>query len=163
MATHSSILPWRIPWTEKPGGQQSLGWQKVGQDLATKSPPHGSSVFSLKGISIPFSIVRVSAYIPTNSVGGFPFLHSLSSIYCLFSSVQLLSHVRIFVTPWTAARQASLSITNSWSLVKLMSIQLMMASNDLILCCPLLLLPSILHSIRVFSKESVLHIRWPKY
>ena len=66
-------------------------------------------------------------------------------------------------TPWTAARQASLSITNSWSLPKLMSIELVMPSNRLILCCPLLLLPSIFPSIRVFSNESFLHIRWPKY
>ena len=79
-----------------------------------------------------------------------------------FSSVQLLSHVRLFVTPWTTC-QASLSITNSWSLPKLMSIESVMPSNHLILCRPLLLLPSILPSIRVFSNESVLHIRWPKY
>ena len=65
--------------------------------------------------------------------------------------------------PWTAACQASLSITNSWSLLKLMSIQLVMLSNHLIVCCPLLLLPSIFPSIRVFSNESVLHIKWPKY
>ena len=65
--------------------------------------------------------------------------------------------------PWTAARQASLSITNSWSLLKLMSIESGMPSNHLIFCCPLLLLPSIFPSIRVFSNESVLHIRWPKY
>ena len=65
-------------------------------------------------------------------------------------------------TPWTAARQVSLSIANSWSLLKLMSIESVMPSNHLILCCPLLLLPSILPSIRVFSNESVLHIRWPK-
>ena len=80
-----------------------------------------------------------------------------------FSSVQLLSHVRLFVTPWTAACQASLSITNSQSLLKLMSIESLMPSNHLILCCPLLLLPSIFPSIRVFSNESALHIRWPKY
>ena len=66
-------------------------------------------------------------------------------------------------TPWTTARQASLSITNSWSLLKLVSIELVMPSNHLILCCPLLLLPLIFPSIRVFSNESVLHIRWPKY
>ena len=80
----------------------------------------------------------------------------------LFSSVQSFSHVRLFATPWTAACQASLSITNSWSLLKLMSIKLVMPSNHLILCCPLLLLPSIFPSIKVFSKESVLPIRWPK-
>ena len=77
------------------------------------------------------------------------------------SSVQLLSHVQLFVTPWTAAHQASLSITNSRSLLKLMSVEVVMPSNHLIFCCPLLLLPSIFPSIRVFSDESVLHIRWP--
>ena len=79
------------------------------------------------------------------------------------SSVQLLSWVWLFVTPWTAAYQASLSFTNSWSLLKLMSIQSVMPSNHLILCHPLLLLPSIFTSIRVFSNESVLCIRWSKY
>ena len=79
------------------------------------------------------------------------------------SSVQLLSHVRLFATPWTAARQASLSITNSWSVLRLMSIEWVMPSNHLILCHPLLLPPSIFPSIRVFSNESALHIRWPKY
>ena len=79
------------------------------------------------------------------------------------SSVHSLSHVRLFVIPWTAAHQASLSITNSQSLLKLMSIESVMPSNHLLLCCPLLLPPSILPSIRVFSNESVLHIRWPKY
>ena len=79
------------------------------------------------------------------------------------SSVQSLSHFRLFVTPWTAAHQASLSITNSQSLLKLMSIESVMPSNHLILCHPLLILPSILPSIRVFSNESALRIRWPKY
>ena len=79
------------------------------------------------------------------------------------SSVQLLSHVRLFSTPWTAACQTSLSITNSWSLLKLMFIESVMPSNHFILCCPLLLPPSIFPSVRVFSNESVLHIRWPKY
>ena len=79
-----------------------------------------------------------------------------------FSSVQSLSHVRLFVTPWTAACQASLFITNSRGLLRLMSIKSVMPSNHLILCRPLLLLPSIFPSIRVFSSESVLLIRWPK-
>ena len=82
---------------------------------------------------------------------------------CQFSSVQSLSCFRLFVTPWTAAHQASLSITNSWSLLKLMSIKLVMPSNHFILCRPLLLPPSTFPSIRVVSNESVLHIRWPKY
>ena len=80
-----------------------------------------------------------------------------------FSSVEMLSHVRLFATPGTATHQASLSITNSPSLLKLMSIESVMPSNHLILCHLFLLLPSIFPSIRVFSKESVLHIRWPKY
>ena len=80
-----------------------------------------------------------------------------------FSSVQSLSHVRLFATPWTAAHQASLSITNSRSLLKLMSIESVMPSSHLILCRPLLLLPPIPLSIRVFSNESTLRMRWPKY
>ena len=78
-------------------------------------------------------------------------------------AVQLLSHVQLFVTPWTAAHQASLSIINSRTLLKLMSIESVMPSNHLLLCHPLLLLPSIFANIRVFSNESVLHIRWPMY
>ena len=81
----------------------------------------------------------------------------------LLSLVQSLSHVWLFATPWTAACQASLSITNSQSLLKLMSIELVMPSNHLIFCHPLLLLPSIFPSIRVFSNESVLRMRWPNY
>ena len=85
-------------------------------------------------------------------------------MFILFlNSVQSLSHVQLFATPWTAAHQASLSITNSQSLLKLMSIESVIPSNHIILCCPLLLLPSIFPSIRVFAKESVLCIRWSKY
>ena len=80
-----------------------------------------------------------------------------------FSSVESLSHARLFETQWTAVRQASLSITNSWSLLKLTSIEPVMPSNHLIFCCSLLLPPSIFPSIRVFSNESALRIRWPKY
>ena len=79
------------------------------------------------------------------------------------TAVQSLSRIRLFVTPQTAAHQASLSITDSWSLLKLMSIELVIPSNHLILCCPLLFLPSIFPSTRVFSNELALHIRWPKY
>ena len=86
------------------------------------------------------------------------FFHSISSVH--FS---LLSHVQLFATPWTAARQASLSTINSWSLLKLISIESVMPSNYPILCCPLLLLPSVFPSIRVFSNESALCITWPKY
>ena len=83
--------------------------------------------------------------------------------FILFSSVQLLSRVWLFATPWIAARQASLSITISWSSLKLTSVELVMPSSHLILCCPLLLLPPIPPSIRVFSNESTLRMRWPKY
>ena len=89
-------------------------------------------------------------------------LTEVGAEYTTFSSIQLLSHVQLSVTPWTAAHQASLSITNSWSLLKLMSIESVMPSNRLILCCPLFP-PSIFHCIRVFSNESALRIRWPKY
>ena len=87
------------------------------------------------------------------------------SIYCSvqFSSVQSLSHLWLFVTPWTAAQQASLLITNSWSLLKLMSIESVISSKNLILCHPLLLPPSVFPSIRGFFSEPALRIRWPKY
>ena len=97
----------------------------------------------------------------------FVYLHNALTLFFFwggsFSSVQLLSRVQLFVTSWTAARQASLSITNSWSSPKLMSIESVMPSNHLILCRPLLLLPLVFPSIRVFSNESALCIRWPKY
>ena len=93
-------------------------------------------------------------------MGGF---FTTSATYSVSVSVQSLSHVWLFVTPWTAACQASLSITNSQSLLKLMSIELVMPSNHFILCCSLLLPSSIFLSIRVFSNESALRIRWPKY
>ena len=91
------------------------------------------------------------------------FLKTLRLPHWKFSSIQSLSPVQLFVTPWTAARQASLSITNSWSTLKLMSIESVMPSNHFILCHPLFLLPSIFPSINVFSHESVLHIRWPNH
>ena len=99
--------------------------------------------------------------------GGDTCIHTAYSLSCTaetstISSVQF-SHVQLFATPWTAAYQASLSITNSWSPPKLMSIELVMPSNHLVLCRPLLLLPSIPPSIRVFSNESALRIRWEKY
>ena len=95
--------------------------------------------------------------------GKYPEICLIPASHKKFSSILSLSHVRLFATPQTAARQASLSITNSRSLLKLMSIESVMPSNYLILCGPLLLLPSIFPSIRGFSSESVLRIRWPKY
>ena len=123
MATHSSVLAWRIPGTGEPGGLLSTGSHRVGQDRR--------------------DLVAAAAV--------------------QFSSVQSLSRLWLFSTPWTIAHQASLSITNFQSLLKLISIELVMPSNHLILCRPLLLLPSNFPSIRVFSNESVLRIRWPKY
>ena len=98
-------------------------------------------------------------------LGAFGFGKVVLNFYSVvqLSSVQSFSHVQLFATPWTAVCQASLSITNSQSLLKLMSIESVMPSNHLILCCALLLLPPILSSIRVFSNESTLHMRWPKY
>ena len=95
-----------------------------------------------------------------------PYIHMFIISCSDFIALLLFSHSRhvwLFVTPWTAAHQASLSFTISWSLLKLMSVESVMPSNCLILCCPLLLLPSIFPSIRVFSNESVLLIRWLKY
>ena len=101
--------------------------------------------------------------LPGSSVHGIFQARVLEWVAISFSSVQSLSHVQLFVTPWTAAHQASLSIANSRSLLKLMSIESVMPSNHLFLCRPLLLLPSIFSSIRVFFNESCLCIRWPKY
>ena len=115
-------------------------------------------------ISLGFSLLN---FFFNPQLGSLLLLYLFAVVYIAnqmhLASVQSLSHVRLFATPRTAALQASLSITNSQSLLKLMSIELVMPSNHLILCCPLLLLPSIFPSIRVFSNESVLHIRWPKY
>ena len=103
----------------------------------------------------------VIAFLPRSNRLLISWLQSPSAV--IFSSVQSLSRIQLFATPWTTARQASLCITNSWSPPKPMSIELVMPSNHLILCHPLLLLPSIFPSIRVFSNESVLYFRWPKH
>ena len=119
---------------------------------------------SSKGSSQPRDQTQVShiagGFFTSRATREAPVWHSKCSK--IFSSFQSLSCVRL-VTTWTAAPQAFLSITNSWSLLKLMSTKLVMPFNHLILCHPLLLLPSIFPSIRVFSNESALHIRWPKY
>ena len=127
--------------------------------------PQGSEIIILSIWLISLSIMfSVSIVIVTN---GRVFIFFMAEFYiCIYISVsvsvQLLSHVQLFVTPWTAACQASLSITNSWGLPKFMPTELVMPSDHLILCCLLLLLPSIFPNIRVFSNESVLHMRWPK-
>ena len=118
------------------------------------------SFCSPKGFLLTYSSFHIQRHKATDFAKS---TAKLSSIEDKFSSVQSLSRVQLFVTLWTVARETSLSITNSWSLLKLMSIDPVMPSNHLILCHPLLLLPSIFPSIRVFSDESVLCIRWPKY
>ena len=112
----------------------------------------------------PYYILVILTIFPTFSLSLYLLWSVTSHLRSVqFSSVQLLSRVQLFATPWIAAHQASRSITNSQSLLKLMSTELVIQSNHLILCHPLLLLSSIFPSIRVFSKESVLRIRWPKY
>ena len=152
MATHSSVLAWRIPWREEPGRLQSTGSQRVGHDWATSLLL--SSMFQFFNINGHFQ-ENIKTYWTEQST-----IKIYHLVFCI-SSVQSLNHVWLFATPWTAACWGSLSITNSWSLFRLMSIVSVMPSNQLILCHPLLLLPSIFLSIRVFSNESVLRIRWP--
>ena len=119
------------------------------------------SVIACLSVQLPWSIV---AWYPLFNLQMKCFVSLLRfPLLVQFSSVQSLSRVRLFVTPWIAARQASLSITKSRSLLKLIPIESVMPSNYLILCRPLLLLPPIPPSIRVFSNESTLHMRWPKY
>ena len=113
--------------------------------------------------SLP-KLMSIESVMPSNHLILCHPLLLLPSIFPSISqSVQLLSRVQLFVTPWTAARQASLTITNSWSSLRLMSIESVIPSSHLILCCPLFLLPPIPPSIRVFSNESTLRMRWPKY
>jgi len=200
MATHSSILAWRISWTESLAGYSSpWGSQRVGHNWAINTFTF-TFVFTLFNLCIPtvcwvvvivqlVSHVRLFVNPMDCHTEGFPVVsggyqsigengtpiprqlkepgeqkYEASSVYCnIHSSVQSLSRVWLFATPWTAARQASLSSTNSQGLLRLMSIGLVMPSNHLILCCYLLLPPSIFPSIRVFSNESALCIRWPKY
>ena len=154
MATHSSILAWRIPRTEEPGGLQSMGSQS---DTTEQLTLHFHFLYYIIALN---SCALSCPKSPALQADSLPLSHLRKQYY--FSSVQSLSCVRLFVTPWIAACQPSLFITNSQSLPKLTSIESVMPSSHLILCHPLLL-PSIFPSIRVFSNESVLHSRWPKY
>ena len=144
-----SCLTLATPWTVVHKAPLSMGFSR--QEYWSGFPFPTSGELPDPGIKPDSPSLQADSW-PTEPPGKIFFLH--------FSSVQSLSHVRLFVTVWIAARQASLSITNSWSLLKLMSIELVMPSNHFILCRPLLLLPSIFPSIRIFSNESVLHIRW---
>ena len=147
---------------------KALPWSSGPLELAQF--PHGTSSGSNTAVSQKVNCSAGSTWWGRSRACCRPWLPLLSPASSLppitflsFSSVQSLSHVRLFVTPWTVACQASLPITNSWSLLRLRSIKSMMPSNHLILCRSLLLLPSVFPSIRVFSNESALHIRWPKY
>ena len=126
-----------IPGTEEPGRLQSVGGKRVKQYLATRQQQQSYASIAIRVYTCNYTIQ--------------------------FSSVQSLSRVQLFATPWTTARQASLTPINFWSLLKLISIELVMPSNHLILCHPLLLPPSIFPSIRIFSNKSTLRMRWPEY
>ena len=157
MASHSSILAWRIPWTEEPGGLQSTGLQRVRHDWATSLQVCHGFPYKEQASNLT-TAVTIHSYFGAQENKIYRWFH-----FFPFSSVQLLSRVRLFATSCITARQASLSITNSWSSPKLMCIESVMPSSHLILCCPLLLLPPIPPSIRVFSNESTRCMRWPKY
>ena len=193
MATYSSFLVWRIPWMEEPGRLQSTGSKRVRHNWATSlfffsifDVHHQTSAckerlwwkknffinkfFETQRERIFRSTACTSQEHHWNNVPlkttwqiSILLIDYLKKNRLLFSSVQSLSPVRLFATPWTTARQASLSITNSRSPPKSMSIKLVMPSNHLILWSPLLLLSLIFSSIRVLSSESALCIRWPKY
>ena len=169
METHSSVLAWRIPGMGEPGGLPSMGLHTVRHywsDLAVAAVSSSTGVF-IRGKTRHWwwtGRPGVLQFMGSQRVGH-DWATELNWILLFsvqFSSVQWVSPVWLFATWWSAARQASLSITNSWSLLKLMSIESVMPSNHLILYHPLLL-PSIVPSIRVFSNGSVLCIRWPKY
>ena len=125
--------------------------------------PHYHSFIYIKQSLLGYSLCTINSPIFKYIIQQFSIIFVEYSAIIIDVVFESLSRDWLFATPWTVACQASLSITNSWSLLKLMSIELVMTSNHLILCQPLLLLPSILPSIRVFSNESVLCIRWPKY
>ena len=152
MATHSSIHAWRIPWTEEPGGLRSIGLQGVRHNLPSTQDSHCFHFTSARSWADMWGYFYAQRDTP--AVGFFFFYPQFSSVAqsCL-----------TLCDPMDAARQVSLSIINSQSLLKLMSIESVMPSNHLILCRPLLLLPSVFPNIRVFPSESALHIRWPKY
>ena len=168
MAPHSSTLAWKIPWTEEPGRLQSMASLRVGHDLIDFT--FTFHFHALEKEMTTHSSVLAWRIPGTEEPGGLPSMgshrvrHDWSDLApAAVQSVQLLSGVQLFVTPWTAAHQDSMSITNSQSLLKLMPILSAMSSNYLLLCPPLLLPSSIFLSIRVFSYKSVIHLRWPKY
>ena len=167
---HQGLISFRMDWLDLPAVQGTP--KSLLQHHSSKASIFQCSAFFTVQLSYPYMTTgKIIALTRWTFVGKimsllFNILSRLVITFLSKSSVQSLSCVRLFVTPWIAARQASLSIsniTNSQSLLKLMSIKSMMPSNHLILCQPLLLPPSVFLSIRVFSNESVLCIRWPKY
>ena len=178
MATHSSTLAWKLPWTEEPGRLQSLGSQRIRHDWVTSL--HSLHTLSLGKELATRSSILVWRVLWTEEPGGPRSMRSQSvrhdwsdwahvqelpgprgHVTALqnWVAVKLLCHVQLFVTPWTAACQASLSFIISWSLLKLVSIELVMPSNHLILCFSFFLLPSVLPSIGVFSVTWALYMR----
>ena len=168
MAPHSGTLAWKIPWAEEPGRLQSMASLRVTHDWATWLSLFTVMHWRRKWQSTPVFLPGESqgrgslvdcVYGVTQSRTRLKRLSRMQS----FRSDQSLSRVRLFATSWIAARQVSLSITNSRSSLRLTCIESVMPSSHLILSRPLLLLPPIPPSIRVFSNESTLHMRWPKY
>ena len=177
MATHSGILAWRIPWTEEPGGLWSTGvglksvsksqtqLNRLSMHMCTVSGNGQPRCLSITGVYMRKARQRFQHCVDPEGAA------ALLSANCTCCNSQIVFQCFSSIAqscptlwnPWTAVRQASLSITNSQSLLKLMSTESVVPSNHLILWCPLLLLPSIFPSIRVFFNESVRHIRWPKY
>ena len=171
MATHSRVLAWRIPGTEEPGGLPSMGSHRVKHDwshtAAAAAKASEVQLFWSQKLLLVSWATEIYILCPCSCQYFNVLLSVLSQVFIIFifwfSSVQSLSRVQLFVTPWIAARQASLSITNSRSSPRLTSIESVMPSSHLILWHPFLLLPPIPPSIRVFSNESTLRMRWPKY
>ena len=175
MVTHSSTLVRRIPWTEEPsGGSKVHRVAKIGHNWSDSMHASRDNKLSDTRRLCWLSYGQLKYIISFTDDDWYrkdkvkwPEIYwaasNGSSSLKFFSSVQSLCHVWLFVTPGTVVLQASLSITNSWSLLKIMSIKSMMPSNHLNLCHPLLLLPPLFPSIRVFSNESILRIRWPNY
>ena len=168
MATHCSTLAWRIPWTEEPGTGYRGTQSRTQLKRLSMHMPKGLKMgfwFERESERENFHLSFSSTYPLKPEVSRPPPGQSspVASKFSNLSSIQLLSCVWLFATPWTAACQAALSITSSWSLPKFMSIESVMPSNYLIFCCPLFVLPSIFPSNKIFSNESALCIRWPKY
>ena len=171
MAPHSSTLAWKIPWTEEPGRLQCMRSLKVGHDWVTSLSLFTFMPWRRKWQPTPVflpgesqgqrSLVggRLWGCTESDTTEVTAAAAAVSELCVVHSCCSFLRHVWLSVTLWTAARQASLSFTVSWSLLKLMSTESVMPSNHLILCCHLLLLPSIFPSIRVFSSESALGSR----